>query len=268
MSMNSNGVPGGNYAQAPDAAFPGMRADSRIAFNTESAASCEPGTIQFGMGVVLGDEPGTVRLPRLNQSVATMSGAFGASNSIVVTVNGEATTATVYADSDAATKAAVLVKVLDLPGVVSASWNANALTVRTKDADATVTVVVTGGSAVTATYATSSVDVLAGLAEYQAGEGTLPTPEQPSQGIGIQFCDTVGRMTQGTLWVPLADGVTVTAVGPAYVVTAAGADRGKLTTVSTGNIRCGTFRPDMTAEAPVIPEGCAEVELINPRVAA
>lgn len=271
MSMNSNGVPGGNYAQAPDAAFPGMLADTRFTKMIESHASAFAGIIGFGFGVVraLADAlKGAVTLPSLNVATATLSGALGASNSTVVTVDGEATTATVYATSDSATKAAILAKVLALPGVVTAAWSTNDLIITTENSDAVVTVVVTGGSAVTATYAYASSAGLAGIAVYTPKEGTIPTPEQPSQTVEYQLCDTVGVLTEGLIWVPLATGILPTDVVPAYVVTAAGADRGKLTTVSTGNIRCGSFRPDLDENDFATAGGCGLLELVNPRVAA
>ncbi len=271
MGMNENGVPGGNYAQAPDAAFPGMLVDTRIAKNIESHASAEVGIIGFGFGVVRAIGAallGCVRLPALNIATAAGSGPLGASNSSVVTVNGEATTATVYASSHAATMEAIAVKVRLLPHVVSAVVSTNDLIITLDDVDATITFVVTGGSAVTYTYTYTSADSLAGLAVYTPKEGTLPTPEQPSETVEYQLHDTVDTLTMGALWAKLAAGILPTTVSPAYVVTADTADRGKLTNVSTGNIRCGTFRPDLDENSFASAGGCIPVELINPRVAA
>ncbi len=80
---------------------------------------------------------------------------LSASNSTVITVNGVATTAVVYATSHAATIAAVVDAIKALAGVEAVldttDVNSRTILIRTKGATATASGAVTGGSAVTIT---------------------------------------------------------------------------------------------------------------------
>lgn len=88
-------------------------------------------------------------------SKLVFSGDLGASNSTVITVNGVASAAVVYATSHAATIAAVVNAIKALTGVEavldSDDTNSRTILVRTKGATSTASGAVTGGSAVTIT---------------------------------------------------------------------------------------------------------------------
>ena len=88
-------------------------------------------------------------------SKLVFSGDLGTSNSTVITVNGVASAAVVYATSHAATIAAVVNAIKALTGVEavldSDDTNSRTILVRTKGATSTASGAVTGGSAVTIT---------------------------------------------------------------------------------------------------------------------
>lgn len=88
-------------------------------------------------------------------SKLVFSGDLGTSNSTVITVNGVASAAVVYATSHAATIAAVVNAIKSLTGVEavldSDDTNSRTILVRTKGATSTASGAVTGGSAVTVT---------------------------------------------------------------------------------------------------------------------
>ncbi len=244
MGQRDN-VPGGNYAIAFDAGYAGLIADVRNK-TVESFPSVDATDIAFGTGVVgaaAAASAGAVRAPRLNKSVLTVSTDLITSNSTIVTVNGNATTATVYASSHAATMEAISVKVRLLANVVSCVVAGDTLTIIMDDVDAVTTAVTTlGSSQPTWSAAYTSNDTIKGLTVYRPSEGTLPTQTTASVAVPYQDGDTVGVLKKGLVWAPIA--ATVADGESAYVITAA-SNRGKLTNVSTGNLLVGKFRLDL-----------------------
>jgi len=109
------------------------------------------------------------------------SGDLGASNSTVITINGTAATAVVYATSHAATMAAILVqiKAVTIGGYLvdavldTADTNNRTILVRTKGVACVASGAVTGGSAVTITATTGLVgSVFRGIVALQHGVPT------------------------------------------------------------------------------------------------
>lgn len=113
---------------------------------------------------------------RIDGGKLVMSADFVASNSIVVMVNGVATTAVVYATSHANTATLVMNAIKALVGVEcvlnsSDSTNRTYL-IRTKGATAVVSVAVTlGASQATGTFTGSAASFLRGIASFQQIEG-------------------------------------------------------------------------------------------------
>ncbi len=237
-----------SYTQNYAAAFAGMRVDTR---NTviESHASVDPTAIPFGtvlcwaLGIL-----GAVRAPRLNQGLVTISTDLIAANSTIVTVNGVSTTATVYAGSHNDTMAAILVKVKALSTVYNGSTTGDTMTIQTIDEDAAITWVTTlGSSQPTVTYAYTTIDTVAGVAEFEQKSGTLEGINSAvndggtgaSGGVGFLVTQIVPTVRSGLNWCPVV--VNVAAGEPAYAITAV-TNRGKFTNSSSGNLKVGTFR--------------------------
>jgi len=113
---------------------------------------------------------------RLDGGELVMSADFVASNSIIVTVNGVATTAVVYASSHADTAALVVDAIKALAGVecvldTSDTTNRTYL-IRTKGATAVVSIAVTlGASQATGAFTASAASFLRGVASFQQIEG-------------------------------------------------------------------------------------------------
>ncbi len=238
-----------NYSQLYDLATPGMpRGENPRA--VESYASCDPNAIPFGSGVVWGiSNPKTVRAPRLNSGLVTISTDLIAANSTIVTVNGVSTTATVYAGSHNDTMAAILVKVLALSTVTGGSTTGDTMTIVTGDLDAAITWATTlGSSQPTVTYAYTSADVFAGLAQFEQRESTLEAIGSAtndggtgaSAGQGYLFTNMVSVVRFGVHAAPCAAAVTAYQ-GNAYIITAV-TNRGLWTPTSSGNIKGGKFR--------------------------
>ncbi len=236
------------YLQNYKAAFAGMRADTR---NTviESHASVDAAAIPFGTVLcwALGTL-GAVRAPRLNSGLVTISTDLIANNSTIVTVNGVATTATVYSGSHATTMGLILAKVQALSTVYSASTTGDTMTIVTYDEDAAITWVTTlGSSQPTVTYAYTSADTVAGVAEFEQKSGTLEGINSAvndggtgaSGGVGFLETQIVPTVRNGLNWCPVV--VNVAAGESAYAITAV-TNRGKFTNSSSGNLKVGTFR--------------------------
>ena len=238
------------YQQMFDRGTPGTPSDQGPR-TVESWPSSDPGAISFGAGLVWSiSTPGSVRLPRLNQGVVTISTDLIASNSTIVTVNGVATTATVYGTSHAATMAAILAKVQALSTVSSASTTGDTMTIVAGDLDADITWVTTlGSSQPTVLYAYTCVDVFAGIAVFEQRESTLEqigsatndggTGASAGQGFLTTNIVPVARMAR--IRVPCAAAVTAAAPSVAYIITAV-TNRGLWTPTSSGNLKAGQFR--------------------------
>lgn len=147
------------------------------------------------------------------------SADLSASNSTVITVNGVASSAVVYATSHSATMDAIVNAIKAIPGVeaVRDSSNTRTILIRTKGATITASGAVTGGTAVTVT-ATNGLfgQVFKGIV---ALEHTVPTTQGGSASF-VQY-DAVPVATSADIWAQAAAGVDSNE--KAYVDVATGA---------------------------------------------
>lgn len=147
------------------------------------------------------------------------SADLSASNSTVVTVNGVASAAVVYATSHSATMDAIVNAIKAIPGVeaVRDSGNTRTILIRTKGATSTASGVVTGGSAVTVTPTNGLFgQVFKGIVSL---EHTAPTTQGGSASF-VQY-DAVPVVTGADIWAQAAAGVDSNE--KAYVDVATGA---------------------------------------------
>lgn len=147
------------------------------------------------------------------------SADLSASNSTVITVNGDASAAVVYATSHTATMDAIVNAIKALAGVeaVRDSSNARTILIRTKGATITASGAVTGGSAVTVTPTNGLFgQVFKGVL---ALEHVVPTTAGGSASF-VQY-DAVPVVTSADIWVQAAAGVDSNE--KAYVDVATGA---------------------------------------------
>lgn len=148
-----------------------------------------------------------------------LSADLSASNSTVITVNGVASAAVVYATSHTATMDAIVNAVKAIPGVeaVRDSSNARTILIRTKGLTATASGVVSGGSAVTVTPTNGLFgQVFRGIL---ALEHVVPTTQGGSATF-VQY-DAVPVAASCEMWVQAAAGVDSNE--KAYVDAATGA---------------------------------------------
>ncbi len=267
--FKTGNVPGGTYAKFMDSFFAGMVLDTRYS-DKESFTNADSVTIGFGIGVVLAVAAAIskmARLPRLNQVVLTVSTDLIAANSTIVTVDGHATTATVYASSHAATMEAIAVKVRLLAGVVSCVVAGDTLTITTDDTDVVSSAVTTLGSSQPTWTAGApiSVDTVKGITVYVAKQNTLPTPSTPSASIAYESGDGMTTMKRGVVAAvidPELDPDDIGVNDPAYIVTADTASRGTITNVATGNKLVGKFRLDLDERNQYLTLMVAPVEVV------
>lgn len=162
-----------------------------------------------------------------DRATLTFSADFGASNSVIVTVNGVATVAEVYATSHAATFAAVVAKVEALAGVdvVSSSSTARTITITTIGIACVASAAVTGGSAVTAAAS------FPGSVSLEFLGVTVRTDKRPGS---YEAGDAINVLGEGRVSVPVAGAVGVD--DPAYLTSA-----GVWTNTASGNMATGAF---------------------------
>lgn len=218
-------------------AFSGLLADIR---DNTIITGIAQGVVQFGYGVVSGsDVENQVRVPALNVTILSIDADLIASNSTIATVNGDSTTATVFATSHAATLAAIAVKIALLPDVDTAVVGPGArdITITGLDGIAVSASAVTtlGVSQGTWTQAQSSGDVFRGISVHQH-------VEQSTAGVqdaAYRNMDTVGVLSQGALWTMVEPSATMAIDDVVYINMAVAGQEGKITNVSTGNIATG-----------------------------
>lgn len=225
-----------SYNIEQNEAYAGMKVDSR--FDTiESKLAEVPASVSgiaFGLGLMSGieDAVNQVRLPSKTQSVLTTDIALEASNSTVITVNGDALTAVVYASSDAATMAAVVAMILTHADVVSSTLtSARVITVVGVNGLAlTITGATTGGTnqAVWTPVATDP-GVLRGISVHRHMEKAIVT------GIAnYKDKDSVDVMRKGLIWMPYTGSPTIdTAL---YINLDIAASEGYATITTSNNI--------------------------------
>ena len=143
-------------------------------------------------------------------------GDFVASNSIVITVNGVAADAVVFATDHDTTAALVVAAVEALTGVEcvldSADANNRTFLIRTKGATAVVAEAITGGAGqATGTITYGSGQVFVGVAMFSQRQPDLDT----SEFTGYELNDMVNVVIEGRLLVPVT--ATVEAQNEAYI---------------------------------------------------
>jgi len=229
-----------SYPQNAPVAFPGMKADS--GFDRVVSRLAEE-DIPFGYGLVGGtDKENQVRMPVLNQSILSIDADLISSNSTVATVNGNSTTATVFATDHETTMAAIATKIAALAGVDTATYagtGRDIVIVGDEGVAISASAVTTGGASQgTWTQAQSSIEKFVGLAVH--------IHKEPS-GVGLNDAEykdeeSVSVMRQGVLWalVETSNQGTLKAEDDVYInVAIGGAEKGKVTSVSTGNVSTG-----------------------------
>jgi hypothetical protein len=217
-------------------------------FDAESPVCSELLGIDYGDPVV--EYPGYEGLaykPHTDTVTLTQSADFSASNSTVLTLNGVALDAVVYATSNANTqlllKAAILVAI---PTAIVTISTSRIIIVTTHGADITLTGVVTGGSAVTLTPAYSTVAVFAGIAMFMQISHKTYTG-------GYKLYDAMTIMRRGKIWAYASKAVNSDT--KAYVIYAAGATQGQLTdSASSTLLTSGVFRKTITVAGNVLLE--------------
>lgn len=251
MSMNNNGVPGGNYALKADPYFSGMELDTRYSTKI-SLISSESGDLHYGLGVVGGGLIGTGRLPRLNQRAITGSADIVTGSTTVLTINGVALDGVDFDTDHATTMTALAAAAAAHEGVKTATVSAaRALTVTLLDEDITITAVTTGGETQpTWTPGTAATtDKVKGVVMYSPREGTIPRPGHPSEAVPYQDKEPFTAMEDGVVAGLLSsEAGTLVDEQQLYIVVQAGANRGKLTNNATtggiNNIAVGTVDLD------------------------
>lgn len=190
--------------------------------------------INFGVPLFanVGNENG-VSLLNNDTAKLVLSTDLIASNSTIVTVNGVATTATVYASDHATTMAAIVTKLNALSGVkalLDTSDN-KIIWIKAVDTDIVATAVTTLGSTQpswTITYTTQMIFV--GVAKFiqKYITGSANSSKYYTK-------DVVSNLVNGEIWVQASKAVN--ANDEAYII-ASGATKGQFTDVSTSNYDC------------------------------
>jgi hypothetical protein len=238
-------------------AFAGMKVDARFdvveSFLVEGSAG-----IEFGYGVVSGtDVDNQVRIPTLNKTTLSADADLIASNSTVVTLNGTALDAVVYATSHADTMAAIAAEIDTHPDVQSADYPGSGRDIEIiglNGAEVSASAVTTGGASQAGWTQVQAVNgVFRGIAMHQhtepSGVGTNDAKYNDQEAASI--------VRQGMVWVVVNEAVASDA--DAYLVVG-GSDAGKFGVTSSGNIKSGKYR------SPTAGAGIAKLEVILPAI--
>lgn len=224
-----------SYSVNQPVAFAGLKANAQ--FDKVESFLAE-GAIDFGLGLVKGTSNDQVKVPILNVSILSIDADLITSNSTVATVNGNSTTATVFATDHDTTMAAIAAKIALLDDVVSAVVTPGARDITITGTNSVIitasAVTTAGASQGTWTQAQSSGDVFRGISIHQHVEKAFLT------GVA-QYLDedAVSTLRQGEVWMRQEDSdVGTLAVDDAVYVNAqiGGAQIGRVTSVSTGNV--------------------------------
>jgi len=229
-----------SYSINQGEAYAGMKVDSRFDTVESHLAEVPAGEVMnFGIGVMSGieDAVNQVRKPSASKSVLTTDIALEASNSTVITVNGDALTAVVYATGDAETMAAIVAMIATHEDVYSAVLtSARVITVLGVNGIAlTITGVTTGGSNQAVwTPVASDPGTFRGLVIHRHVEKALST------GVAaIVDQDSVDVLRRGEVWMPYVSGSAPTVDTALYINLAVAGSEGYATIVSSGNIATG-----------------------------
>ena len=222
-----------NYNLYMEESFPGMIVDSYPNKNTISRAAEE--AIAFALGVVQGtDVAKQCRLPKLDNASLLFDADFVTSNTIDLDVDGVSITQVPFDTDHDTTADNLVIAIAALTGIscILDSGDANNRTflIESEGVDIVVdnVVVAAGASQAVGVVTYSTDDVFIGVARH---EHKMSNSEQISL---YKITDAVNVMDEGLIWVYVTEAV---AIGEAaYLIAAAGADRGKFTKTSTNNI--------------------------------
>jgi len=205
-----------SYGQEMDAAFAGMKADSRF---DEVESFCAQEAIDFGVGVVKSDaNPATeVRLPNITQIVLTDNAGTFTAGDVGVTVNGTVVTET-FATDKATTMTNLAASIQALDTVKTAVYNNGAHTITIVAANDVNLVVSTDVTAVTGsmTFAApvgTCADTFRGIALHTHQDNrTMPVLGSSVFGAtGYEAGAAVNVLRKGVAWVVVADAVALDA---------------------------------------------------------
>ncbi len=229
-----------DYNLYMEEAYAGMIENAYPNKNTISRAAEE--AIAFGLGVVRGTDPEKqCRLPKLDNAKLVFDADFVTSNTINLKVNGVAITEVTF-DTDHDTTAGLLVNAIAaLTGVTcildSADANNRTFLIEAEGTDIAVTdvVVAAGASQAGSTVTYSTDDVFIGVARHEHKMSNLINE------VNYKVKEAVNVLNEGGIWVYTTEAVAVD--DTAYLVAAAGDDRGKFNKTSSGNIATsGVFK--------------------------
>lgn len=227
-----------SYSLNQPVAFAGLKGNARFDYVESKLAQ---NAIPFGRAVVSGDNKQVqVRLPMKNKTTLSVSADLIASNSTIVTVNGVATTATVYGTSHVATMEAIRVKIAALAGVLSATYAGSGRDIVIVGDNVVVTasaVTTLGSSQPTWSEAQTTNDIIRGLSLHQHVEKDLST------GVAEYLVeDAVNVLRQGCAWMVVEpSNVGTMAIDlSVYANLAVAGQEGKVTSVSASNIAIST----------------------------
>lgn len=239
-----------DYNKEMDVAFAGMTADSYLNRNVISRA-VQYAAIAFGLGLVYGaDKTKQVALPFKDTATLVFDADFVTSNTIDLDVNGVSITQVTFT-TDHDTTAGLLVAAIEaLTGVTcvldTGDVNNRTFIITAVGTDIVVdnVVVAAGASQAGSTVTYASVGVFAGIAGHEHRQAD-------SDGVAnYPVGSAVNCINEGKVYVDAT--VAVSYDDTAYVI-AGGANKGKWTNVSTGNIATGgKFKSDTTAAGVVI----------------
>jgi len=221
--------------------------------NTNVKSGAAEVAVPFGFGVVQGADENQVSLPYVQIGAITFSADFVTGNVINGTVNGVAI-APVTFSVDQGTTLDHVIDAIDALSGVSAIYDSGRTIIVTSTENENIIlsfVVTAGGSQATATYVYSSSEVFRGISVHTHKMANL-TADTSIYAVG----EAVGYLTKGPIWVPTV--VAVVKDETAYVVVG-GANAGKFTNVSSGNLATGGKFIRTVAAA-----GISIVEINNP----
>jgi hypothetical protein len=200
-----------------------------------------------------------------NSGIITFDADFEASNSIVITVDGTAVTAVVYATSHDATMLALIAQIeADITGASASSntgGNNRVLTITIEDANERVVseAITGGGSQPTGTVTVASTMVFKGFSLFVQREAAV---RYDLNGNVIEAAtaeyeenDPINVMVEGEIIV--VTGAGVDAHNQAYVIATAGATEGQVDDSATNNV----ILTGVTIEETVAAAGLALVRI-------
>lgn len=224
-----------SYSLNMNEAFAGMKVDSR--FDSVESKFAQ-GAIGFGLGVMSAEDAvNQVRTPAYNKIVLTASTTLVTSNSTIVTVNGVAHDAVVFADTHANNLIAIAAEIETDDAILSADvTDTNVITIYGADGLAiTVTAVTTAGTGQpTWTPVLSDPGVFRGISLHRHVEPVAGVCRYVDE-------DAVDVLRKGMVWMPYVPGSSPTVDTALYINLASASYVGYATIVSSGNKATGGY---------------------------